>query len=88
MRQIIYFSTAFDRQDAAVIAAIVTQSREHNSRNSITGLLVAGGHRYLQVVEGPDAAVEQLVRRLRRDDRHVGMTVMVDRRIDGRSFDG
>ena len=88
MRQIVYFSTAADRQDAIVIAGIVAQSRDHNLRHGITGMLVAGGHRYLQVIEGPGEVIDGLAMRLRRDDRHLGMSVLVDRSIDRRSFDG
>ena len=88
MRQIVYFSTASGRQDAAVLGEIVAKSRAVNLRDGVTGLLVAGGHRYLQVIEGPDAAIDRLVLRLRRDDRHLGMSVLIDREVERRSFDG
>ena len=88
MRQIVYFSTAADRQDAIVIADIVAQSRRHNLRDAITGLLVAGGHRYLQVIEGAEQPMAGLAARLRRDHRHIAMTILVDRMVDCRSFGG
>lgn len=88
MRQIIYFSTAADRQDAVVLAEIVAQSRAHNLRDNVTGLLVAGGHRYLQVIEGSSPVIGRLVKRLRQDQRHLGMSVLVDRVIPTRNFDG
>ncbi len=88
MRQIVYFSTAAGRQDAITTAAIVAVSRNNNRAGQITGLLVASGHRYLQVIEGPIAAVDKLTRRLRADDRHLGMTVLIDRSVSERSFDG
>ena len=88
MRQIVYFSTASGRQDAIVVADIVARSRANNLRDGVTGLLVAGGHRYLQVVEGPDGAVDQLALRLRRDERHLAMSILIDRAIERRSFDG
>ena len=87
MRQIVYFRTAAGRQDAIVIASILAASRDRNLRDRITGLLIAGGHRYLQVIEGPDAAILALMLRLRRDERHVGLTVLVDRAIGSRMFD-
>ena len=88
MRQIVYFSTASGRQDAAVLAEIVAKSRAANLRDGVTGLLVAGGHRYLQVIEGPDAAIERLALRLRSDDRHLAMSILIDRKVDSRNFDG
>ena len=88
MRQIVYFSTATGRQDAIVTAGILAISRERNLRDGVTGLLVAGGHRYLQVIEGQSALIEALITRIRGDERHVGVSVLVDRRIEERSFDG
>ena len=86
MRQIVYFSTAAESQSEADIADIVAASYRHNVCDGITGLLVAGGHRFLQVVEGGVAPLEALLGRLRRDRRHVGLTVLVDRPIASRSF--
>jgi hypothetical protein len=88
LRQIVYLSTAAGQQDAATIAAILAVSHERNLRDKVTGLLVAGGHRYLQVLEGPRNVVSATMRRISRDDRHLGVTVLVKRRIDERSFRG
>ena len=71
MRQIVYFSTAAARQDAITTASILAVSRDRNLRDSVTGLLVAGGHRYLQVIEGPEQVIDRLITRIRGDDRHV-----------------
>ena len=88
MRQIVYLSTAADRQDAATIAAILAVAHERNLRDRITGLLVAGGHRYLQVIEGPAGVVAATTKRILRDPRHLGVTLLVKRRIEERSFAG
>ena len=53
MHQIAFFSTAAEPQEAALIQAILATSRANNLRDDISGLLVAGGNRYLQVIEGP-----------------------------------
>jgi hypothetical protein len=88
MRQIVYFSTASERQDISDVAAILAVSRIANFRDGITGLLVAGGNRYLQVIEGPPPAIAGLLRRLRADQRHLAMTVLVDRRLKVPQFEG
>ena len=88
MRQIVYFSTASERQDAIVVAAILAVSRTHNREQGISGLLIAGGHRYLQVIEGPSAAIGRLISAIRADPRHLGVTVMIDQTIAQRSFEG
>ncbi len=86
MRQLVHFSTAAGRQDLIVTDAILTVSRELNLRQGITGLLIAGGHRYLQVIEGSASAIEATIDRIRRDPRHLGVTVMIERPIGKRSF--
>jgi hypothetical protein len=86
VREIVYFSTAAESQAEADIADVVAASYRHNVRDRITGLLVAGGHRYLQIVEGPPEPLEAMLGRIRRDRRHVGVTVLVDRHLPSRSF--
>jgi hypothetical protein len=86
LRQIIYFSTAADNQDAAVIDDIAAVSWRHNQADHDSGLLVAAGHRYLRVVEGVARILTATRDRIRRDRRHVGVTVLVDRTIQKRSF--
>lgn len=60
MLQIGYFSSATGSQDATVVHGILVAARRANRRDLITGLLVAGGGRYLQVIEGPNSAVRAL----------------------------
>jgi hypothetical protein len=63
-------------------------SRDFAGGEKISGLLVAGGHRYLHVIEGPAATVEAVLKAVRRDHCHVGVTVLVNRKITTRSFAG
>lgn len=68
------------------VARILAQSRRNNARTGIVGALhYADGH-FLQVLEGPRAAVEALVRRLARDPRHQRFTVVRSQAIDAASF--
>ena len=86
LRQIIYFSTAAEAQGPSDVADIVAVSYRHNVRDRVTGMLVAGGHRYLQFFEGEKAVVGATLARIRSDRRHVGVTVLIDRTISRRSF--
>ena len=86
MRQVAYFSTAAEHQTTELVRAILVTSRIHNRRNAISGLLVAGGNRYLQVIEGEDEVVGPLYSAIRRDRRHLGITTLLDRSIQERSF--
>jgi hypothetical protein len=61
-------------------------SRSRNSAEGITGLLVFNGTHFLQVIEGSERAIEDLVDRLRKDSRHSGFEIRDKRKIERRSF--
>ena len=86
IRQIGYFSTARGEQDATSVHNILVAARRDNLRDSITGLLVAGGGRYLQVIEGPPHLVEALYARIQADRRHLAVATFLRRNIATRNF--
>lgn len=86
MLQIGYFSTARGSLDAKAVHEILLGARKANRRDAITGLLVAGGGRYLQVIEGPQASVKALYARILEDDRHLAIAAFLDRKISRRAF--
>lgn len=86
MRQIAYFSTAAEPQTAHCLHEILSQARAKNRSAGITGLLVAGGNRYMQVIEGPSESLRDVYASIRRDFRHLAVTTLLDRPILQRSF--
>ena len=63
-------------------------AREQNAMDGITGLLVFNGTHFLQIIEGSEDAIDELVEKLRRDPRHSGFEVRDRRKVDARSFPG
>ena len=61
-------------------------AREQNALDGITGLLVFNGTHFLQIIEGSETAIEELVERLRRDPRHTGFEIRDRQKVDARSF--
>ena len=61
-------------------------ARHLNALDGITGLLLFDGARFLQIIEGADSAIDDLVERLRLDDRHSAFEVRDDRHVEHRSF--
>ena len=61
-------------------------ARHLNALDGITGLLLFDGARFLQIVEGADSAIDNLVERLRRDGRHSAFEVRDERHVERRSF--
>ena len=57
-----------------------------NALDGITGMLVFDGSRFLQIIEGAEDAIDNLVHRLRADGRHSALEVREERFIDNRSF--
>lgn len=55
--QVIYSSRPFGF-DQGVLNAILVQSRRNNAQFSITGALICRADLYLQLLEGPPAAVD------------------------------
>jgi hypothetical protein len=66
--------------------AILAASRRNNAALNVTGLLVAGGRRYLQVIEGPAEATEGLLSKIEADERHEGCVTFLRRIVEERSF--
>ena len=70
------------------LEAIHRTAREQNALDGITGLLVFNGTHFLQIIEGAEDAIEDLVERLRKDPRHNGFEIRDRRQVDARSFPG
>lgn len=71
--QLIYTSQPFGF-DGAALAAILVASRHNNIRDGLTGALVCRHDIYLQLLEGPAAAIDAAFDRIARDDRHLDVT--------------
>ena len=80
--------TSFARLDltGGDLNAIHRTARDLNAIEGITGLLIYNGTHFLQIVEGAENAIDDLVERLRVDPRHSGLEVRDERRIEQRSF--
>ena len=88
LKTITYISWARMDLSDADLADIHRTARDLNALDGITGLLVFDGVRFLQIVEGPDEAIDGLMERLRRDPRHSALEVRESRTIAERSFTG
>lgn len=85
MLQLVYVSSANPRE-AIDPARILATSRRNNHRDSITGLLYSDAARFLQVLEGPEAKVEETFARIQADPRHRALVLLSRRTIAAREF--
>lgn len=85
LTQLIYASTPFGF-DASLLSNILLDARRCNERDDITGALIARQDLFLQLLEGPSDKVTACYQRIRRDDRHVDVTKLIQRDIKTRLF--
>ena len=61
-------------------------ARRNNPRDAITGVLICRNDLYLQLLEGPQAAVEARYSSIARDDRHLEVVKRLSRPVTERLF--
>ena len=85
MKQLIYRSQPFGF-DRAMLAGILIGARRNNLRDDVTGALICRQDLYLQLIEGSDAAIDALYDRIKRDDRHDNIVLLLSETVDERIF--
>jgi hypothetical protein len=78
---------ASDEAEAA-IADIISTAVERNGREGMTGALLYSGAHFVQILEGPEQAVLQLMAGIRRDPRHTKVDVLDSLASAERMFEG
>lgn len=86
LRRLLYISTARQPLAPGEREAILRLSRRNNGRVGVTGLLVTGGRRFMQVLEGDPSAVGATLDRIKADPRHFALVVLHDQRVADRAF--
>ncbi len=87
MQRLLYISTARNPLTQSEIDEILRTSRRNNAAVGVTGLLVVGGRRFMQAIEGPDEAVERVYQRICADTRHYAVVMLAREPIERRRFD-
>ena len=88
LRQLIYVSSATRLLREPELLEILECARENNAPLDVTGMLLYAEGSFIQVLEGEAPAVEKLLRKIRRDGRHRGFLILLDRPIAERDFEG
>lgn len=87
MLQLVYISTSRALViDEAMLESVLAVSRRNNEAAGISGLLLAGGRRFLQALEGPKEAVEETYARIKIDPRHFAFVELANRTVDAPEF--
>jgi hypothetical protein len=75
MTQLIYWSQPFGFDDA-MLGGILIQARRNNARDGLTGALIVRHDLYMQLLEGPEAAVATTFGRISMDNRHLAVKLI------------
>lgn len=84
--QIVYQSRATAPLDDAAAARLGRVAYDFNSALGVTGLLLYDGARFIQALEGDEAAVAEIMKRIERDTRHDSLTYVQRGMVDARQF--
>ena len=85
IQQLVYISTMRMPMIEPEFEEILRVSRRNNGRDGVTGLLVVGRNRFLQLLEGPPEAVTATYARIRADKRHYAAVVIEGREVEQRA---
>jgi hypothetical protein len=86
VHQIVYISSARQSFCETDLGALLTVARRNNKRVGVTGLLLCGGRRFLQALEGPEKSVALIFDKIRADERHCAIVELARRTVETREF--
>ncbi len=86
MVRLIYVSRMTEECDTAALQEILKVSREKNETKDITGVLCYDPLFFMQCLEGPRAAVNDLYAAIQKDKRHTDVTLLEYSDIQAREF--
>ncbi|WP_174278800.1 BLUF domain-containing protein [Sphingomonas bacterium] len=86
MIRLLYISTSRQPVTPEMLADILRASRRNNAAVEVSGLLIVGGRRFLQALEGPTDAVLATYRRIHADPRHFAVVELARATITERQF--
>ena len=72
--------------DSSILAGILIDARRANLRDGVTGALICRADIYLQWLVGPEDKVRATLDRIKRDDRHLEVTLHVAEPVAERQF--
>jgi hypothetical protein len=85
MKQHYYASSAKHPFSDRELEVLLARARETNARNDVTGLLIYAKGAFIQVIEGPVAAIDGVCERIAKDARHQ-ILMRSERQIQTRQF--
>jgi hypothetical protein len=86
MHHIIYLSWATTPFTTAQLHELLTLARRRNTELDVTGILLYGNERFVQVLEGEESIVKEVYAHIRRDARHTNILTFANKPVAQRAF--
>lgn len=83
---VIYISNRTDPTDAMLVRDIAIEASQTNRKLGVSGILMAVGSSFLQVLEGQKDVVESLLDKIGKDSRHTDVRVLYQGALPDRIF--
>ncbi len=84
--QLCYASVAVSAFDETALQALLEKARANNASQGITGLLLYGEGRFVQLLEGEHDVIEGLYRKIANDTRHQRLFELYRQSVSTRDF--
>lgn len=86
MKYLIYLSTSSIYFNPDTLEDMLTDFRERNAAEEITGVLLYNYGQFLQFIEGSDKAVNKLIKKIEKDKRHHSLVILETGQLTERVF--
>ena len=86
--RLLYASRSAQLVDQELVDSILAQSRGHNPKLGITGILCQSGNLFMQLLEGGRLPVNELYNQIVRDARHRDVVLLHYEEVTERRFSG
>ena len=86
MIQLSYISSATHPMSAEDLNQLLAECRSYNAAHGITGMLLYANSTFLQVLEGEEDAIDEVLERIRNDPRHTDLHLLGRKQIEQREY--
>ncbi|MCM8538282.1 MAG: BLUF domain-containing protein [Lentisphaeraceae bacterium] len=84
--QLIYASKSTTKLDFKSVKELVLKAASKNKNMDITGLLIYGAGKFIQILEGSPKDINKLYLKIAQDERHKDLTLLNYAKVIGRQF--
>ena len=86
MKRLIYCSQAAYDFTPDELVALLDHARRRNEETGLSGMLLYSSQSFLQMVEGDEEAIAATYARIRADERHTNLRLLMDAEVSARLF--